>query len=166
MDGNDNLYGELQCDSPGRAGTRTEAGAALRLQRKEESDEKNICIHNYVQPYSGNAVRLWRGIQDGIERRIRERCVRSGGGDQTDGFHQYATYTNLYRDDGVETADDFYILLIQTRLDGSHEKKIKIKNLERIIGVKDAYLYYHIGDYSEKGEDYSGRICRVPIKKR
>ncbi|RAZ93571.1 hypothetical protein DK853_39590, partial [Klebsiella oxytoca] len=29
----------------------------------------------------------------------------------------------------------------------------------------DAYLYYHIGDYSEKGEDYSGRICRVPIKK-
>ena len=79
--------------------------------------------------------------------------------------HQYATDTNLYRDDGVETADDFYILLIQTRLDGSHEKKIKIKNLERIIGVKDAYLYYHIGDYSEKGEDYSGRICRVPIKK-
>ena len=44
--------------------------------------------------------------------------------------HQYATDTNLYRDDGVETADDFYILLIQTRLDGSHEKKIKIKNLE------------------------------------
>lgn len=74
MGGNDNLYGELQCNNAGRTETKTGNGAALRIQRKEESDEKNICIHNYVQPYSGDAVRLWRGIQDDNERRIRGRC--------------------------------------------------------------------------------------------
>lgn len=79
--------------------------------------------------------------------------------------HQYATDTNLYRTEGGETADDFYILLIQTRLDRSHEKKIKIKNFERIIGIKDAYLYYHAEEYSEEREYASGEICRVPIKK-
>lgn len=79
--------------------------------------------------------------------------------------HQYATDTNLYRTEGEETADDYFILLIQSRLDRSHEKKIKIKNFESIIGIKDAYLYYHVEDYSEKGEYYSGCICRVPIKK-
>ena len=79
--------------------------------------------------------------------------------------HQYATDTNLYRTEGVETADDFYILLIQTRLDRSHEKKIKIKNFERIIGINDAYLYYYVEDYLEKGEHAFEEICRVPIKK-
>lgn len=79
--------------------------------------------------------------------------------------HQYATDTNLYRTEGVETADDFYILLIQTRLDCSHEKKIKIKNFDQIIGIRDAYLYYYTDDYSADGEGARVGICRVPLRK-
>ncbi len=67
---------------------------------------------------------------------------------------KFCTDTNLYFDADFE--------LVQTRLDGTHEQKIKLKDFDFMIGVADGWLYYAC--YIEEQGVEEG-ICRVPIRK-
>ncbi len=75
---------------------------------------------------------------------------------------RFCTDTNLYF--GSEYHDiSWSDGAVQTRLDGTHEQKIKLKDFDFLIGVADGWLYY--GCYiEEQGIDVEG-ICRVPIRK-
>ena len=72
--------------------------------------------------------------------------------------HRYATDTNLYF-----LGDDF---VLQTRLDGTNRKEIKVKYITGLLGINGGYLYY----VTEKNgdEEYmldSYEIYRIPIEK-
>ncbi len=72
---------------------------------------------------------------------------------------RFCTDTNLYFE--YDTAEDHGV--IQTRLDGTHEQEIRLKekDFSHLIGVADGWLYYH--SYIIKTDVAS--ICRVPIRK-
>lgn len=80
---------------------------------------------------------------------------------ETDGTggHCYHTDTNLYR-------DSYGNVVIQTRLDSSHGKKIKLKGEGcELITIRDNNLYYLAAKHDPDGDDISTSIFRVPIGK-
>ncbi len=87
----------------------------------------------------------------------------------TDEEYRFCTDTNLYRKLSGKNSD----CILQTRLDGSHKKKIKIaEEFSTFICVKDGYLYYETDDIAEKTDgdmtissSSGSTIWSVPITK-
>lgn len=80
--------------------------------------------------------------------------------------HQYCTDTNLYMDEAFDADNSQGYWLIQTRLDGTHKKNLKLEGFSNLIRVTGGYLYYVTTDDTEKGDDVeTSGICRVPVEK-
>lgn len=63
-------------------------------------------------------------------------------------------YDVVWKDGGAH-------FLRQTRLDGSHKKKIEIKNIDSVCWVTNEWVYYTVS----KEEDEKDALYRIPIKK-
>lgn len=76
--------------------------------------------------------------------------------------YTYCTDTNLYRFIGNETGE--YVL--QSRLDGTHKKKLKIPRFSYLDYVSEDWLYYEVLMKEEdKNEIPMTAVCRAPIRK-
>lgn len=91
-----------------------------------------------------------------------QAIVEEGVDTESAGGHCYHTDTNLYRND----FDGDGNVVIQTRLDGSHKNKIKLKDdFYELITVQEGYLYYRVEEYDPDKDCFPTSIFRVPIGK-
>lgn len=96
-------------------------------------------------------------------------AVRGGTGEEAQesdregtSKYTYCTDTNLYH----YISDDTGQYIIQSRLDGTHKKKLKIPNAEMLDYVCEDWLYYEILMKEEdKNEIPMTAVYRVPIRK-
>lgn len=120
-----------------------------------------ICLLFVIAMLSGcggNAVRDGYTGTDGQQNGATGTAVSGQAADaqeskQTDTY-KYCTEDYLYR--------EYDYGVIQSRLDGTDEKKIRIRDdLVDFLGVSDGWLYFYCRDWEK--EDYV--VVRIPIQK-
>lgn len=110
-----------------------------------------------------------RGMNSGAERAASGGAVSDGTGEEVqesgrEGTSKftYCTGTNLYRYIGDNTGQ----YIIQSRLDGTHKKKVRIPDMEELDYVCEDWLYYEVLMKEEdKNKVPMTAVYRVPIRK-
>ena len=109
------------------------------------------------------------GITGASEGAVSAGAVRSEKGEEAQkgaeegtSHNTYCTDTNLYRYISDNTGE----YIIQSRLDGTHKKKLKIPDVEELDYVCGDWLYYEVlMKEKEKSKVPMTAVYRVPIRK-
>ena len=110
--------------------------------------EYETAFHGGAASVSGTAVNV-------TEQAVSGQALNS---QKEETPHRYCTDTNLYC--------DYVDCIVQTRLDGTKAKEIKLKNFAELLCIREGYLYYVTEiDGQDTAELESYEVCRVPVEK-